>query len=239
MILNELVKVGQNDLCPCGSKVKFKKCCLENKSNRQDITTYEITTEPMPEFTSDENMSFIDKKTYDKIGQEISHKESINYHQAIEQLSQLKEKYPTARRIYNLLGICYQMIDENDKSQNLTIEAYQKFPNYLFARTGYVGHWMHKGDYTKFDEVFGGCYDLQQLYPERNKFHVSEAFAFFIVCGRYFAEKGNIETAKKYLKMAKELKPKDPSSSIIEKEIMLATLKPFVNFSKKRKMHDV
>ena len=127
------------------------------------------------------------------------------------------------------------MIDENDKTQNLTLEAYQKFPNYLFARTGYVGYWMHKDDYTKFDEVFGNCYDLQKLYPERKKFHVSEAFAFFIVCGRYFAEKGNIETAKKYLKMAKELKPKDPSSHIIEKEIMLATLKPLVNFSKKNK----
>lgn len=25
-----LPKIGRNELCPCGSGVKFKKCCIEN-----------------------------------------------------------------------------------------------------------------------------------------------------------------------------------------------------------------
>jgi tetratricopeptide (TPR) repeat protein len=237
MILNELVKVGRNDLCPCGSDKKFKKCCLENRSNRQDITTYEITNEAMPELNSDDNMSDSDKVRFDKIGEAITYRETIDYREAIIVLSEFKIKYPWAKRVYNLLSICHQMLDETEKVENLIIETYNKFPNYLFARTGYVGYWMHKGDYTKFDEVFSGCYDLQKLYPERCKFHTSEAFAFFIVCGRYFAEKGRIDTAKIYLKMARELKPHDPQSDIIMNEIMLSNLKMLsVNTKNKKKL---
>lgn len=28
--VNDMNKVGRNDLCPCGSGKKFKKCCLDN-----------------------------------------------------------------------------------------------------------------------------------------------------------------------------------------------------------------
>ena len=27
--LCKTLKIGRNDLCPCGSKIKYKKCCME------------------------------------------------------------------------------------------------------------------------------------------------------------------------------------------------------------------
>jgi tetratricopeptide (TPR) repeat protein len=235
MIFNELIKVGRNDICPCGSDKKFKKCCLDIISSRPGIRTYEISNEAMPELNNDDNMSPSDKVRFDEIGEAITYNETIDYSNAIIDLNEFKIKYPQAKRVYNLLSICYQMLDQTEKVENLIIESYKKFPNYLFARTGYVGYWMHKGDYGKFDEVFSGCYDLQKLYPERSKFHTSEAFAFFIVCGRYFAEKGRIDTAKIYLKIARELKPHDSQPDIILNEIMLSNLKTLSANTKNKK----
>ena len=28
-IVNQQQKIGRNELCPCGSKIKFKHCCLK------------------------------------------------------------------------------------------------------------------------------------------------------------------------------------------------------------------
>jgi hypothetical protein len=30
-------KVGVNDLCPCGSQKKYKKCCMKNDSNKKQL----------------------------------------------------------------------------------------------------------------------------------------------------------------------------------------------------------
>jgi hypothetical protein len=175
-------------------------------------------------------MSFNDKKIYNKIGEQISRREILDYHQTARTLSELKDKYPAAKRLYNLLGICYEMTDEEEKVENLIIESYKKFPNYLFARTGYVSYWMRKGDYTKFNEVFSNCYNLKSLYPERSKFHISEALSFFIVCGRYFANKGDIKSATNYLNMARELRPGDSQLKLIENEIILAKIRSISSF---------
>ena len=48
------MKIGRNDLCPCGSEKKYKKCCLEkdekdnisiglNRNQSQRLDNYGIT----------------------------------------------------------------------------------------------------------------------------------------------------------------------------------------------------
>lgn len=38
-------KVGRNDLCPCGSGKKFKKCC-EAKASKRSIGSAQVITGP-------------------------------------------------------------------------------------------------------------------------------------------------------------------------------------------------
>lgn len=38
-------KVGRNDLCPCGSRKKFKKCC-EVKASKRSIGSAQVITGP-------------------------------------------------------------------------------------------------------------------------------------------------------------------------------------------------
>ncbi len=218
-----LNKIGRNEKCPCGSGQKFKKCCLGKESS--EIISYEITTEPMPELNSDENMSFSDNEIYEALGESLYYRDdSVDYLKAIEILLPLKMKYPHAKRIYNLLATCYEQSDQPDKAEAMVFETYEMFPDYLFAKTGYVALKMKEGDYTKFEEAFSGCYDLQSLYPDRKKFHASEAFAFFTICVKHFAHMGEVSTAERYLDMCRELKPDDPQLEHLEMEIVFSSL---------------
>lgn len=40
-----LSKVGRNDLCPCGSGKKYKKCCLDKETSAVESILRLVTTE--------------------------------------------------------------------------------------------------------------------------------------------------------------------------------------------------
>jgi tetratricopeptide (TPR) repeat protein len=224
MNAGELIKIGRNQECPCGSGKKYKRCCL--KSGGLRLSSYEITTGPMEELNNEDDFfSREEYELYADLGEKLVAGEVTNFNEAVEFLEELKRKYPPQKRVYNLLAVCYERVDRDNDVEKIIKEGYELFPDYLFARTGYVSYWMQKDDYTKFDEVFGNCYDLKMLYPEREVFHISEAFSFFIVCGRYFGNKGNSKVAERYLNMAAELKPDNPQLGLVENEIMLGQIK--------------
>lgn len=234
MIYNFSHKLGRNEVCFCGSGRKFKKCC----SNIPGYTTsFEITYEPIVDLNIDENFSQDDKCQFDSLSQKIIEGIKFDHKKAIELLVSLKEKYPKTRRLYNLLGTCYEQIGARNELNNNIIETYVKFPDYLFAMTSYVSYWMNQNDYSKFEEVFSGRHDLKSLYPNRVKFHVSEAVTFMGVCGRYFAHRGDTLKAENYLSMIKELRPDSDFINLIESEIMLYKLRSIkLHYRKKGRM---
>ena len=223
------VKAGRNQQCPCGSGKKYKRCCLE-QSRILRLNSCEITTDPMPELNTDEDLlSKEDNEIFFNLSQRLHDDEVTNFHEAVQILEGFKKKYCPIKRVYNLLGVCYERLGQKKNVEAIINETYSTFPNYLFAKTGNISYWMQKGDYSKFEEVFKNCYDLKSLYPERDKFHISEAFAFFIVCGRYFGNQGRIEVAERYLNMAAELKPDDPQLELIVDEILLGKIQKLKN----------
>lgn len=233
MNAGELIKIGRNQECPCGSGKKYKRCCL--RSDGLKLNSYTITNDRIENLNNEEDFfSKEDYELYSDLGEKLVAREATDLIEAIEFLEGLKRKYPPQKRVYNLLALCYERTGRDDDVEKIIKEGYELFPDYLFARTGYVSYWMQKGDYTKFDEAFGKCYDLKMLYPEREVFHISEAFSFFVVCGRYFGNKGNCRIAEKYLSMAAELKPGDPQLDLIESEIMLGQIEKIRDDKKNR-----
>ena len=182
---------------------------------------FKITTTPIPD-TDNKLMNEIDKKDFMQISSSLVHHKVNNYMVTLSKLLKLKEKYPEHKRIYNLIGICYQILGDSDSLEKIIIETYQRFPNYLFAKTGYVSYWMSKNDYSKFEEVFDGKYNLKSIYPSRDEFHVTEAITFFFVCGRYFASKRKLSIAKKYKNMIFELSPSSREVMISHQDILSA-----------------
>ena len=50
----------------------------------------------------------------------------------------------------------------------------KRFPDYLFGRLAYARDCLERGDLDKVSEIFEGKFDLKLLYPDRERFHVSE-----------------------------------------------------------------
>lgn len=218
----ELHSTSKNTKCPCGSGKKYKRCCFqEHNLHGIEITEepIEVLPVPVPYIMEKE-----DQDIFDDIQNRMFNKIKMNIEDAIAKFEILKTKYPDFRRIYNLLGILYQQNDQTDKLKEIVIDTYKLFPDYLFAKIGIVSMYMLSNNYNKFMEVFQGKFNLQELYPNRKRFHVSEAVAFFVVCGRYFAYIGNIAVAQKYYNMAKMLRPNDLDVELITKEILLYSL---------------
>ncbi len=58
--------IGRNDPCPCGSGIKYKKCCFL-KSNKAEIKDLEYTRFPGKRMSTKDKKEFILLKTYYKI----------------------------------------------------------------------------------------------------------------------------------------------------------------------------
>lgn len=39
----KIKNIGRNDKCHCGSKIKYKKCCLDKDNSKQKIPSRNIT----------------------------------------------------------------------------------------------------------------------------------------------------------------------------------------------------
>ena len=106
--------------------------------------------------------------------------------QAIPELERLIATYPQVPTFYNYLSIAYLQRGNLEKTDACVREAYRRHPQYLFAKVNYANL----------------C--LQQLYPHRKRFHVSE-----VMC-RYFCAIGEQNTAILYYQMLKQVMPNHP-----------------------------
>jgi hypothetical protein len=92
----------------------------------------------------------------------------------------------------------------------LVREAYRRHPQYLFAKVNYANLCLQQGEIGKVPGIFDHACDLQQLYPHRKRFHVSEFTGFAWVMCRYFCAIGEQNTAILYYQMLKQVAPRHP-----------------------------
>ena len=220
-------KIGRNDPCSCGSRLKFKKCCLEkrvsNKNNIDDenknirLINYKITYDPLPSPELD-FMTKEDRKIYDNIYEKMFSR-FCKYEQCLLELENLKIKYPNICRIYNLLSVCYERTFQKEKAYNMLFEQNEKFPDYLFAKMNLCNHFLAINQHKRIYEILNGNFDLQSLYPKKEVFHINEFARFTAIFASYFAREGEIETAKIYLNILLKLHDCKPSIRIIKNEI--------------------
>jgi len=118
--------------------------------------------------------------------------------------------------LYNHLARAYSLFGDHKKVEEVVIEEYRKFPNYLFARINYAQICLFSREFEKIPEIFDNKFDLKLLYPDRSVFHVSEVMNFNSVMGTYFALNGNMTTTKVYYRVLKQLAPEDEMTRHLE-----------------------
>lgn len=135
---------------------------------------------------------------------------------AIEKLLVLKEQYPQVPMLYNHLSAAYMQLGNRKVSQEIINENYRTNPNYLFAKLGYAQLCLGSGEYEKIPVIFDNKFDLKMLYPDRNKFHVTEFTGFTAVMCAYYSCMGKKETAELLYKTLIEVDPEARMISFAE-----------------------
>lgn len=136
------------------------------------------------------------------------HDEALqNPQKAIPELLALIKKYPKISLLYNYLTVAYNQSGQRKKAKSTILEAYRRYPNYLFARINYATLCLSEGNPEKVAKIFEHKYDLKALYPNRKRFHITEVAGFMGVIGLYFLAIGERETAEKYDEILQEIAP--------------------------------
>lgn len=169
------------------------------------ISTYEVTTEP------------IHNRQYEQLPRRVKNAIDRLYYQsqreprkAIPELRKLVKQYPDVPTLYNFLSVAYSQAGQPKKAEAVTRKNYERNPDYLFARLNYAELCLMRGDYDKIEEIFENKFDLKSLYPERDRFHVSEVAGFMGLAGVYFLETGERDAAEKYDEILQEIAPDNP-----------------------------
>jgi len=195
--------------------IKKRKSKVASNKNVARLKSFQIVFEPL----SDE--------PYDSLPLSVKKEANEFYelvfndpHKAIPLLLELIEKYPLVPKFYNFLNVAYTKTGESQQANKTAFEIYQKFPDYLFGKTNYALISLQKGEPEKIPEIFDNKLDLQSLYPQRNKFHISEYTGFATVMALYYLDTGKYEAAKTYYESLEELNPESQLTERVRKRFL-------------------
>ena len=118
---------------------------------------------------------------------------------AMKLLKEAVAKYPGNPMFYNLLQKGYVFTGQFDKSDSLTAQMYEKFPDYIFAMVPYANMLIDQNKLGQAMGAFNGKADLDELFPEQKQFNRHEAAIYYAVMCRYFVAVGDIDSADLYM----------------------------------------
>lgn len=231
--------LGRNDICLCGSGLKYKKCCLAK--NRAPVysgirlESFEIKSDPLTPEESKEDYGVLfpkDKELMSTLFHNLNeHPETIDSEDCeyFQKLNMLRDRYPNNPIILNYITNGYDLLGQQDQVEKLIAETYEKFPDYLFAQTAQANIYLKKGFPEKAFEVLKGANTLIQLYPHRTVFHITELRAFEYTMVWYFCEIKNFEQADIHLQVMRKILEADDaiflkSKILLKKSKILSTL---------------
>lgn len=97
-------------------------------------------------------------------------------------------------------------------------------PDYLFGKLNLAFEYYNKQQYDKIPEVVGNLMEIQDLYPERDFFHLTEVTSFNKLAILYFCAIGNLKAAESRYEILNELAPEHPDTEEIFPYLMKARL---------------
>jgi len=155
---------------------------LKSKLKSRSVNQYEISYEPV----EDESLKNLPRSDRERI-QELYALIQQNPQVVISELLELKEKYPNVPVLGNYLYVAYMLIGDEEKTDEIMLENYQKHPDYLFAKLNYGQYLLKEDKLEEFEKVFENKFDLVSLYPKRKKYHIAEVISFWGVVGLYYS----------------------------------------------------
>ena len=131
---------------------------------------------------------------------------------AIDRIINLLEKNPNNPILKNHLSAAYSRAGQHDKAELVAFDNYEKYPDYLFAKTNYAQICIWHDKINKIPAIFEHNFNLRSLYPKRKTFHISEIMSFMEIMSIYFYKIGENRTAMHYYDFMKQLDKNHPAT---------------------------
>lgn len=197
------------------SNKKFRKkpgpLDLRDKLKSKNAADYEISFEPV----EDESLKTLPKNDRDRVSELYALIQKSPQH-VITELSELKEKYPNVAVLGNYLYVAYTLLGDEEKSDALMLENYQRHPDYLFAKLTYSQYLLKQDKVEEFEKVFNGKFDLFSMYPKRKKYHIAEVISFWGVVGLYYCAVDNWNAVDQVCQLLDKLAPHHQVTTILK-----------------------
>jgi tetratricopeptide (TPR) repeat protein len=171
---------------------------------------YEITEEPIEEPA----LARLPESVKKMLG-ELYNRLLDNPGDTVPLLQSLRTQYPDVPMIYNYLYVAYDDLGDRANAGRMLEETLERFPNYLFGRIAYANECLDQGQVERVSEILEGKFDLRLLYPERNRFNVSEVTTFSTLMAKYFHRLGDRDRAEMHYEILRRIAPDHPNTRII------------------------
>lgn len=190
-----------------------------HKENILNGLDYEITDKPI----ADEAFRQLPDEIQDEL-EELYENVQYKPKGTVERLIALTRKYPHIPQLFNYLYAAYVNTGQLDKATEIMMANYQHNPDYLFAKLNYSDYLAERNELDEIYDIYQGKFSLNELYPDRKSFHVTEVVCFHGVVGYYFYKMNNFEKAKQSLNILKELSPDHGYTVRLQKAINTGTI---------------
>lgn len=127
----------------------------------------------------------------------------------IMNLIKLIEQYPQIPMFKNYLAVAYEQNKQEDKTEEVIKDTVAKHPNYSFGLFSLASLYLKQEKIDLIDKRLIDANDIIDVFPEREKFHVSEIFAFNQFYCSYHISKGDFQKVDERLKNLKQLAKND------------------------------
>lgn len=224
--------IGRNDVCYCGSGKKYKKCCEAKQREPVALVSinFEIAYEPFDE-ESNPNIPLLADEDQ-KLVEEIFHMITSHPDQARSRSDEYKtalhlliEKYPLKSSLWNHLAVVHSICNEEKQMEEVICETVNRFPDYLFGLIGLAMIYTRNGELDKAFKTLKQSQSLPQLYPHRNKFHVTEVEAFHHALVHYNCAADQLNAAEVHLSLLEKISAQKNLLKSATRAVQLCRLK--------------
>ncbi len=190
---------------------------LKSKSKSKNVAEYEISYEPV----EDESVQTLPVDVRNRI-RDLYNLIQKDPQKVIPELLTLKEQYPTVPVLGNYLYVAYMLSGDEEKSDAMMLENYQRHPSYLFAKLTYGQYLLKQDNIKEFEQVFENKFDLRALYPNKRKYHVAEIISFWGVMGLYHCAVNNWEAVAAICNLLQQFAPQHEVTKLLNTRLQQA-----------------
>jgi len=123
----------------------------------------------------------------------------------LEKLLKYVNKFPKVPIFKNYLTSYYAINNDEEKARQCNLWLLKEHPNYLFGKINYAFTLIEQENFKEAKKLLGANLLLNELYPEREEFHLDEVMSYFGVTIKYLFAVEKVEEAKVRLAILEEI----------------------------------